>query len=96
MRALTPAYASPEMLENEDPDPRDDVYALACVAWKLMTGELPFKAKDPSAARNVAQLACPPELSRREFRALCHALAIRAREAHAVGAAVSPRVQRWR
>jgi len=74
MRALTPAYASPEMLENDDPDPRDDVYALACVAWKLMTGGLPFKAKDPSAARNVAQLACPPELSRREFRALCHAL----------------------
>src|SRR5271155_111570 len=74
MRALTPAYASPEMLENEVPDPRDDVYALACVAWKLMTGELPFKAKDPSAARNVAQLACPRELSRREFRALCHGL----------------------
>jgi formylglycine-generating enzyme required for sulfatase activity len=74
MRALTPAYASPEMLENEEPDPRDDVYALACVAWKLMTGELPFKAKDPSAARNVAQLVCPRELSRREFRALCHAL----------------------
>jgi formylglycine-generating enzyme required for sulfatase activity len=74
MRALTPAYASPEMLENAEPDPRDDVYALACVAWKLMTGELPCKAKDPSAARNVAQLACPRELSRREFRALCHAL----------------------
>jgi formylglycine-generating enzyme required for sulfatase activity len=74
MRALTPAYASPEMLENEEPDPRDDVYALACVAWKLMTGELPFKAKDPSAARNVDQLVCPRELSRREFRALCHAL----------------------
>ena len=62
------------MLENEEPDPRDDVYALACVAWKLMTGELPFKSKDPSAMRNVAQLACPRELTRREFRALCHAL----------------------
>jgi formylglycine-generating enzyme required for sulfatase activity len=74
MRALTPAYASPEMLDNDEPDPRDDVYALACVAWKLMTGELPFKAKDPSAARNVAHLACPPGLTRREFRALCHAL----------------------
>ncbi len=74
MRALTPAYASPEMLENEEPDPRDDVYALACVAWKLMTGKLPFSAKDPAAARNVAQLACPRELSRREFRALCRGL----------------------
>ena len=74
MRALTPAYASPEMLENEDPDPRDDVYALACVAWKLMTGELPFKGQGPAAARDVDQLVCPRELTRREFRALSHAL----------------------
>jgi formylglycine-generating enzyme required for sulfatase activity len=74
MRALTPAYASPEMLENENPDPRDDVYALACVAWKLMTGEPPFKGQDPAAARDADQLACPRELTRREFRALCHAL----------------------
>jgi hypothetical protein len=27
--ALTPAYASPEMLEQREPDPRDDIYALA-------------------------------------------------------------------
>jgi serine/threonine protein kinase len=74
MRALTPAYASPEMLENAAPDPRDDVYALACVAWKLLTGELPFKAKDPAAARDVTRLTCPRGLARREFRALCHAL----------------------
>jgi formylglycine-generating enzyme required for sulfatase activity len=74
LRALTPAYASPEMLENDEPDPRDDVYALACVAWKLMTGELPFKPKDAAAARNVDQLVCPRQLTRHEFRALCHAL----------------------
>jgi formylglycine-generating enzyme required for sulfatase activity len=74
LRALTPAYASPEMLEHDAPDPRDDVYALACVAWKLMTGKLPFQGKDASAARNVAQLVRPPGLTRREFRALCHAL----------------------
>ena len=74
LRALTPAYASPEMLENENPDPRDDVYALACVAWKLMTGELPFKTKDPVSARKADLLVCPKELTRREFRALCHAL----------------------
>ena len=31
--ALTPAYASPEMLENREPDPRDDIYALGCITY---------------------------------------------------------------
>src|SRR5277367_2270141 len=75
MRALTPAYASPEMLDKGEPDPRDDVYSLACVAWKVMTGEHPFKGKDPAAARKAGtQLARPDRLSRLEFRALCHGL----------------------
>jgi formylglycine-generating enzyme required for sulfatase activity len=75
MRALTPAYASPEMLEKGEPDPRDDVYSLACVAWKIMTGEHPFKGKDPTAARKAkTQLLRPRQLNRREFRALCHGL----------------------
>jgi formylglycine-generating enzyme required for sulfatase activity len=75
MRALTPAYASPEMLEKGEPDPRDDVYSLACVSWKIMTGEHPFKGKDPTAARKAkTQLVRPRQLSRREFRALCRGL----------------------
>jgi serine/threonine protein kinase len=40
--ALTPAYASLEMLEGETPDVRDDVYALGCIAYELFTGEHPY------------------------------------------------------
>ncbi|VAW68089.1 Serine/threonine protein kinase [hydrothermal vent metagenome] len=40
--ALTPAYASLEMLEGEEPDIRDDIYALGCVAYELLTGEHPY------------------------------------------------------
>jgi formylglycine-generating enzyme required for sulfatase activity len=75
LRALTPAYASPETWEDHAPDPRDDVYSLACIVWKLMTGEHPFKNKDPVAARKAGlQLTRPPQLSGREFRALRHGL----------------------
>lgn len=40
--ALTPAYASLEMLEGETPDVRDDVYALGCVTYEVLTGEHPY------------------------------------------------------
>lgn len=41
-QALTPVYASKEMLEGKDPDPRDDIYGLAIVACLLLTGHHPF------------------------------------------------------
>jgi serine/threonine protein kinase len=41
-QALTPVYASKEMLEGKDPDPRDDIYGLAIVASLLLTGHHPF------------------------------------------------------
>ena len=49
--ALTPAYASCEMLENKEPDPRDDVYGLSVVAYLLLTGHHPFNLLPATAAR---------------------------------------------
>ncbi len=40
--ALTPAYASPEMFLGLDPDPRDDIFALACITYELFSGIHPF------------------------------------------------------
>jgi serine/threonine protein kinase len=39
---LTPAYASCEMLEGREADPRDDVYSFACVIYEMLCGKRPF------------------------------------------------------
>jgi hypothetical protein len=50
--ALTAAYASPEMFEEAPRDPRDDIFALGCIAYQLLTGTHPFgmKASNEAAA----------------------------------------------
>lgn len=43
----TPLYMSPEQAMGEDLDARSDQYALAVVAFQLLTGFVPFKADSP-------------------------------------------------
>ncbi len=50
-RFLTPAYASPQMLEQQPADPRDDLFSLGCVAFELFTGAHPFKSLSSLDAR---------------------------------------------
>ena len=58
---LTPAYASPEMLEHRLPDPRDDVYALACITYELLTGRHPFDRMAATQARGTGMKASKPK-----------------------------------
>ena len=69
--SLTPAYASLEMWYQDTPDPRDDIYALACVAYMLLTGVHPFKGKP--AKKSAEEKAIPKRidsLSRGQWSAL--------------------------
>jgi len=70
----TPAYMAPEMANGDPVDRRTDLYALGCVAYWLLTGELVFQAD--SALRMLIQhiQAEPMPPSRRTGRAVPPAL----------------------
>lgn len=75
LAALTPLYASPEMLEQQGPDPRDDIYALACIAHEILTGQHPFDERSALEAREAGlTLVRHKALTRCQFRAIAHGL----------------------
>ena len=55
----TPEYSSPEQARGGTVDGRADQYALACVAWELLTGTALFE-RDQRIAVLFAQLTEPP------------------------------------
>ncbi|WP_250453412.1 serine/threonine-protein kinase [Caballeronia sp. ATUFL_M2_KS44] len=74
--ALTPAYASPEMLEHREPDPRDDIYALGCITYELLTGKHPFDRVPALQAKSAGMKPLRPEnLGNKQWKALKAALA---------------------
>jgi serine/threonine protein kinase len=74
--ALTPAYACCELLEGQHADPRDDLYALACLSYELLSGQHPFERRRSSEARDRGMLAQrPPGLTRRQWETLTKGLA---------------------
>jgi formylglycine-generating enzyme required for sulfatase activity len=71
--AVTPLYASPQLMARQNPEPADDVYALACLAYELLTGTHPF-----DSGTGAQSLKFPPRrrpgLSTQQYAALVHAL----------------------
>jgi len=75
-RALTPAYASCEMLEGREADRRDDIYSFACVIYEMLRGERPFGQLTALEARNASAPVPPLQgMSREQNAALRQALA---------------------
>ncbi len=76
--AVSPAYASLELLQGEQPDVRDDVYSFACVAYELLTGLHPYQRIDAVKAFQTGLEPRPVrKLSRSQWRALKQGLAFR-------------------
>ncbi len=57
----TPDYAAPEQINGERVDGRADQYALACVAYEMLSGAVPFK-RDSAWSVMYAHLNEPPPL----------------------------------
>lgn len=76
--ALTPAYASLEMLEGEEPDIRDDIYALGCVAYELFTGSHPYnKVPADEAERQKLKPKRITNIKKHQWKAIEKAIAFR-------------------
>jgi serine/threonine protein kinase len=78
LRGLTPAYASLEMWNCDSPDPRDDIYALACVTYELLSGQHPFEKRSAKVAveRNLTPRRIE-NLSRAQWESVRKGLALR-------------------
>jgi serine/threonine protein kinase len=72
----TPAYASAERVHGFEPDPSDDVYSLACIAYELLSGRHPYGGRSALLARAHGKRAQRISgLSQRQWHALQRALA---------------------
>ena len=75
--AMTPAYASLEMLRGHAPSIKDDIYALGCVCFELLTGRHPYdKLSAEIALKERRQVPTVRGLTRRQFLTLSSAVAL--------------------
>lgn len=69
--AMTPAYASLEMIAGEQPHPSDDVYAAAIIVYELLAGVHPYQRKAADVALREKLRPAPLKmLNKQQWRTL--------------------------
>jgi serine/threonine protein kinase len=75
LSSMTISYACCELLAGRAPDPRDDVYALACLSYELLAGVHPFQRRPATEARDLGIVPKrPPGLTRQQWQTLAMGL----------------------
>ena len=59
----TPCYLAPEVVRGDSPSPASDTYALATVAFELMTGRAPFISTNVMQLLQLKMTQDPPRMS---------------------------------
>jgi formylglycine-generating enzyme required for sulfatase activity/predicted Ser/Thr protein kinase len=76
-KAVTPRYASPQLLAGHSPKATDDVYALACIAYECLSGKVPFeRPRNLEGIDSTLRPPRPPEMPTHQYLALVKALAL--------------------
>ncbi len=94
--ALTPAYSTIEMINDEPISFSDDVYALACVIYEMLMGRHPYNHRSAlDALVKDAKLKRPKFINNTEWKALQRGLALKKKDRyasiHEFAAALFPR-----
>ncbi|MDP3238233.1 MAG: serine/threonine-protein kinase [Myxococcales bacterium] len=61
--AGTPAYVSPEQVQNEELDGRSDLYSMGCTLFEMLSGRAPFVSESPLELVKMQLDAPPPPLA---------------------------------
>ncbi len=77
--ALTPRYASPQQMARNPPQITDDIYALACLAYELLTGTHPF-GDGSGAPTTTFPPPLRPGLTPAQHAAITHGLQLERRD----------------
>lgn len=99
--AATLAYASPQVIEGQAPEPRDDIFSFACIAYEIVTGRHPFEQRPATVARAEGiQPETPSKLTSEQSSALMSALSFdretRPSDIKALALMLAPQPQRVR
>ena len=77
-RALTPDYASPELLRGDPIDARGDLYSLGIVLYELLTGTRPYRLKSAASIGLLDQAIATLEVKKPSMQLEQSAVATRA------------------
>jgi serine/threonine protein kinase len=78
----TPEYMSPEQATGQESDHRVDQYALGCILYEMLTGDVPFKGENPpkTLTMHVFEAVTAPSLLRPDLPPVVERIVLRLME----------------